>query len=419
MAGLYLVVNPDELGNVSTFYQMNVRISELIELLEAGIEHPQAKAYTNKEQNIFTHLGLIYARYMWYVSSGVEATQRVMRFLRSNNDKISVPLVIAECKKNLLWQEVVYLYVSSNEIDQAVTETLAHPSGFDHKQILQICGQVSQPDLLVQLTEFYVKYHPEHLNEYLRVSKLGYFQQDEQLTTHRKDFLSVDPAAVLRIAKEYQIELLLRPYFELLIDDGLLDINNELVNIYILNHDAESLTRFIKKTTNFDTYRTLERLTDKGQIHALRRVAVQLYAALKRYDDGLQYAIQNRYYDEASECADSSEDGQKCEALLRMICSDEFPDKEIRSEIFAVSVARCGARARPDVVVELAWRYGMMDFAMPYLIGQLRSMGERLETLEHRAPAAAPPLGEARPTDGFGDFQDGGGDGWQSGEGAW
>jgi len=40
-----------------------------------------------------------------------------MRFLRSNGDKISIPLVIAECKKNELWSEVVYLYSIINEND--------------------------------------------------------------------------------------------------------------------------------------------------------------------------------------------------------------------------------------------------------------------------------------------------------------
>jgi len=40
-----------------------------------------------------------------------------MRFLRSNNDKISIPLVINECKKNELWSEVVYLYSIINEND--------------------------------------------------------------------------------------------------------------------------------------------------------------------------------------------------------------------------------------------------------------------------------------------------------------
>lgn len=57
------------------------------------------------------------------------------------------------------------------------------------------------------------------------------------LENKRKDFLSVDPIAVLRLAKQYEIERMIRPYFELIIEDGLLDINNMLVDIYIRQKD--------------------------------------------------------------------------------------------------------------------------------------------------------------------------------------
>ncbi len=59
----------------------------------------------------------------------------------------------------------------------------------------------------------------------------------------------------------------------------------------------------------------------------------------------------------------------KCEHLLRLICSKTFPDRSIRPEIFAVTVSRCGDLVRFDVVLELAWRFDMIDFAMPYMIG--------------------------------------------------
>lgn len=101
----------------------------------------------------------------------------------------------------------------------------------------------------------------------------------------------------------------------------------------------------------------------------MRRCAVYLFSATKKFEDGIEYAITNKFYDEASTCAAASEDGNKCEQLLRLICGDEFPDKMIRKEIFTVAVSRCGDRARPDVVLELAWRFNMIDFAMPYLIG--------------------------------------------------
>lgn len=99
--------------------------------------------------------------------------------------------------------------------------------------------------------------------EFLKVSRLGYFQTDEILENKRKDFLSVDPIAVLRLAKKYEIERMIRPYFELLVEDGLLDINNMLVDIYIQQKDDQALIELIKKTVTFDTYATLERLMDK------------------------------------------------------------------------------------------------------------------------------------------------------------
>lgn len=407
-AGLNLIVLPDELPIISEFYQKNVRIVELVELLEAGIEHPQAKAYTNKEQNLFTHLALIYAKYMWMIDQ--PGSQRLMRFLKSNSDKVSIPLAIKACRENFLWNEVVFMYILSNEVDQAIKEMMEHPSSFDHKQLIQVCGQTGQPDLLVQLTKFYIEYYPQNLVEYLKVSRLGYFQTEELVDQKRKDFLSVDPMAVLRLAKEYDIIRLVRPYFELCIDDGMIEINNALVDIYIQQNDAKALTELIKRTTAYDTYATLDRLTDAKQTVSLRRVAVAAYTSLKKFDEGIEYAIKNGFYDEASECAAESKDGTKCDQLLRLICSDEFPDKAIRKEIFAVAVARCGERARPDVVLELAWRFGMMDYAMPYMIGQLKSMTDKIAELEAAKKVEPAKEEQTANDDGFGNFQEGGQD---------
>jgi clathrin heavy chain len=119
----------------------------------------------------------------------------------------------------------------------------------------------------------------------------------------------------------------------------------------------------------------------------MRRSAVTLYASLKKYNEGIAYAIKNRFYDEASSCAAASENGDKCETMLRMICSKEFPDEKIRKEIFTVAVSRFGKMVRADVVLELAWRFNMIDFAMPYLIGHMRSMGEKIIHLEERVKA--------------------------------
>lgn len=43
---------------------------------------------------------------------------------------------------------------------------------------------------------------------------------------------------------------------------------------------------------------------------------------------------------------------------------------------------QCYDLLHPDVILELAWRHNIMDFAMPYLIQTVREMSTRLEKLE-------------------------------------
>ena len=137
----------------------------------------------------------------------------------------------------------------------------------------------------------------------------------------------------------------------------------------------------------------------------MRRAAVTLYAALKKFDEGIEYAIKNRFYEEASICAATSENGEKCESMLRMICGKEFPDEKIRKEIFTVAVSRFGKMVRADIVLELAWRFNMIDFAMPYLIGHMRDMSEKIIHLEERVKAnELKEIHTEKPKDGFNDF---------------
>ena len=43
-----------------------------------------------------------------------------------------------------------------------------------------------------------------------------------------------------------------------------------------------------------------------------------------------------------------------------------------KPECFAACLYTCYDLLRPDVILELAWRHNIMDFAMPYLVQVLR-----------------------------------------------
>lgn len=66
--------------------------------------------------------------------------------------------------------------------------------------------------------------------------------------------------------------------------------------------------------------------------------------------------------------AADSRDPETAEDLLRWFLSENLPD------CFAACLYQCYDLLRPDVVLELAWRNGLTDMAMPFLIQTMREL---------------------------------------------
>jgi clathrin heavy chain len=50
-------------------------------------------------------------------------------------------------------------------------------------------------------------------------------------------------------------------------------------------------------------------------------------------------------------------------------------------ECFAAVLYTCYDLLKPDAVMELAWRHGILDFAMPYLINIIREFTQKVHYL--------------------------------------
>lgn len=48
-----------------------------------------------------------------------------------------------------------------------------------------------------------------------------------------------------------------------------------------------------------------------------------------------------------------------------------FLDQQLH-ECFAAALYQCYDLLHPDVILELAWKHNIMDFAMPYMVNVLR-----------------------------------------------
>jgi clathrin heavy chain len=107
----------------------------------------------------------------------------------------------------------------------------------------------------------------------------------------------------------------------------------------------------------------------------MRRVAGTLYNKNKRYAQALELAKKDKLYKDAMATAATSQDPELVEQLLRF-----FVEVEAK-ECFAACLFTCFELVRPDVVLELAWRHNIFDYAMPYLIQVSKNYVTKVDTL--------------------------------------
>lgn len=70
--------------------------------------------------------------------------------------------------------------------------------------------------------------------------------------------------------------------------------------------------------------------------------------------------------------AGESQDTELAEELLAWFLENE------RFECFSACLYSCYDLLRPDVVLEQAWRHGIVDYAMPYMINVMREFSTRV-----------------------------------------
>ena len=80
----------------------------------------------------------------------------------------------------------------------------------------------------------------------------------------------------------------------------------------------------------------------------------------------MELCKKDNLFKDAMEYAAESKNAEVAEELLAY-----FLDKKAY-DCFAACLFQCYDLLHPDVILELAWRHNIMDFAMPYLIQVMR-----------------------------------------------
>jgi len=152
-------------------------------------------------------------------------------------------------------------------------------------------------------------------------------------------------------------------------------INEALNNLLIEEEDYQGLRTSIDAFDNFDNIALAQKL-EKHELIEFRRIAAYLYKGNNRWKQSVELCKKDKLYRDAMEYAAESKNPDIAEELLTWFLENGNKD------CFAAGLFHCYDLLHPDVVLELSWRNGIMDFAMPYMIQVLREYRTKIDRLE-------------------------------------
>uniref|UniRef100_A0A673ADK7 Clathrin heavy chain n=1 Tax=Sphaeramia orbicularis TaxID=375764 RepID=A0A673ADK7_9TELE len=334
ICGLHIVIHADELEDLISYYQDRGYFEELIALLEAALGLERA------HMGMFTELAILYSKFK---------PQKMREHLELFWSRVNIPKVLRAAEQSHLWAELVFLYDKYEEYDNAVITMMSHPTdAWKEGQFKDIIAKVANVELYYKSLTFYLDYKPLLLNDLLTI------------LSPRLDH----SRAVTFFTKVNQLKLV-KPYLRSVQNHNNKSVNEALNNLLTEEEDFQGLRTSIDAYDNFDTIGLAQRL-EKHELIEFRRIAAYLYKGNNRWRQSVELCKKDKLYKDAMLYAAESKDAELAETLLQWFL------EEGRKECFAACLFASYDLLHPDVVLELAWRHNIMDFAMPYFIQVMR-----------------------------------------------
>ncbi|KAA8492928.1 Clathrin heavy chain 1 [Porphyridium purpureum] len=360
ICGLHLVVEPDELQDVLTYYQQRGFFNELLDLLDASLSMERA------HQALFTETGVMYTKYR------LVEEHKVMEFMRMWWQRCSVPKLIRACDAAAAWPEKVYLHIQYNEAENALQCMMEHPIGWDHAVFLQAVNKASNTDVLYRCISFYMNEHFDLLQELLVAcaSRTDPQRVISMLKTSRllpDAHQELGDFGVLPFFKTYLLKLQEK--------QNIPEVNEALNEVLLLEENVEMLKESIKSHVHFDQLKFARKL-EHAQAIEYRRISATLYTMNKKFEQAVEVSKRDKLWKDAIESASVSKDPELVDFLSRF-----FLDNDLR-EGFSATLLACYEFYPPAAALEYAWMYNVMDFAMPFFVQTMDEMFNRVMGLE-------------------------------------
>lgn len=342
LCGLSIIVNADDLEDVSDFYQSRGKFEELIALMEAGL------GLERSHMGIFTELGILYAKYKL----------DKMEHLKLFSNKINIPRLIRVCEEQMHWKALSFLYVQYDEYDNAANVMMNHsPEAWEHVAFKDVAVKVSNADLFYKAISFYLDEHPLLLCDLLAV-----------LSSR------IDHTRVVDVMRKREHLPLVKPYLLSVQQSNLVAVNEAVNDLLIEEHDFEGLRNSIETYDNFDQLQLATRI-EKHEIMEFRRIATLIYKKSLRWKQSMDLSLRDGLFKDAMQTAAASNDEKLAEVLLNGFVESG------NKECFSACLYWTFGLVPAEKVLVLAWRNNMTDQAMPFLAQTMKAQNEKLAIL--------------------------------------
>ncbi|KAF2671232.1 clathrin heavy chain [Microthyrium microscopicum] len=344
ICGLNLIVHAEELTDLVRQYEHAGYFDELISLLEAGLGLERA------HMGMFTELGIALTKYH---------PDRVFEHIKIFWTRINMPKMIAACSEAHLWPELVFLYHHYEEFDNAVLAMMERAAdAWDHNSLKEIIVKVTNLEIYYRAVTFYRDEHPGLITDLLA-----------SLTTR------IDVNRVVTIFQKSDDIPLIKTWLINVQHQNKRSVNNAIHDVLIEEEDYKTLRDSVNSYDNYDAPELAQRL-ERHDLVFFRQIAANIWRKNKRWQKSIELSKQDKLYKDAIETAALSGKSDIVEELLRY-----FVDIGSR-ECYVGMLYSCYELLRPDVVLEMAWRNGLHDFTMPFMINMLSQQTAAIETLK-------------------------------------
>lgn len=344
MCGLHIVVHADELEDLINYYQGRGYFEELISLLEAALGLERA------HMGMFTELAILYSKYK---------PSKMKEHLELFWSRVNIPKVLRAAETAHLWAELVFLYDKYEEFDNAIITMMNHPTeAWREGHFKDMITKVANVELYYRAVQFYLDHKPMLLNDLLLV------------LAPRMDHTR----AVNFFSKTNHLPLV-KAYLRSVQSLNNKAINEALNDLLIEEEDYQGLRTSIDAFDNFDTIALAQRL-EKHELIEFRRIAAYLYKGNNRWKQSVELCKKDGLYKDAMEYAAESKNADVAEDLLLW-----FLERK-NFTCFSAVLFQCYDLIHADIVMELAWRHDIMQYAMPYFIQVTREYITKVDELK-------------------------------------